>query len=83
MASTWRNAFRLLHPEETPRPGTILYNAVSSTGLFRLHSELVANDAARYCRQAQALDVGTGSVWLPLALRQTPLEVRITGMERD
>ena len=70
MSTWWRSLLKRFHSEGIPWPKSVLYNAVSGTGIFRRHYELVAEDVARYGQAGSLLDIGTGPGRLLLALRK-------------
>lgn len=77
----WRRLMKLTHVEGIPWPGTIFYNAVSSTGIFQRHYELVAGDIVKYCREGKVLDIGTGPGWLLLKLNKLVPQLQIGGLD--
>ena len=72
---------KLIHPEGIPWPGSVLYNAVSSSSIFQRHYELVADDILNYCRQGALLDIGTGPAWLLLKLHQHAPDLKLVGID--
>jgi len=70
-----------LHPEGIPWPGSALYNALSSTGIFLRHYELVAHDIVRYGAAGDILDIGTGPGQLLPVLRQAAPGTRLLGID--
>ena len=76
-----RRLLKLIHPEGIPWPGSILYNAVSSSGIFQKNYELIAKDIANYCSEGTVLDVGTGPGWLLLKIHQINPKLRLTGLD--
>ncbi len=70
-----------LHPEGIPWPGSLIYNAVSSSSIFRRHYELVARDVAGYGTPARILDIGTGPGYLLLAMQKVLPEARLVGVD--
>ncbi len=81
MNTWWRRLLKRFHPEGIPWPGTILYNAVSGTWIFRRHYELVAEDVARYGAAERILDIGTGPGRLLLTLRQPFPHAALVGVD--
>jgi ubiquinone/menaquinone biosynthesis C-methylase UbiE len=81
MKSLWRRLIKKIHPEGIPWPGSILYNALSSTSIFLKHYELVANDIAGYGKTASILDIGTGPGQLLFALRKVIPDARLVGVD--
>jgi ubiquinone/menaquinone biosynthesis C-methylase UbiE len=69
------------HPEGIPWPGSLVYNAVSSTSIFKQHYDLVANDAARFGAAACILDIGTGPGHLLFAMRKLLPEAKLIGVD--
>jgi ubiquinone/menaquinone biosynthesis C-methylase UbiE len=69
------------HPEGIPWPGTVLYNALSSTAIFREHYEWVAHDVAHCGKTACILDIGTGPGHLLLALRKRLPDATLVGVD--
>jgi ubiquinone/menaquinone biosynthesis C-methylase UbiE len=60
----WRRLLKLAHPEAIPRLGASCYAAISASGIFQRHYELVARDALAGANAARILDIGTGPGWL-------------------
>jgi len=81
MENRWRKLIRRLHPEGIPWPASILYNALSSTGIFLRHYALVADDVARYGPSERLIDIGTGPGQLLLALRRTLADTKLVGID--
>ncbi len=81
MKSFWRRLIKKIHPEGIPWPGSVLYNALSSTSIFLKHYELVANDIAGYGKTASILDIGTGPAQLLFALRRVMPDARLVGVD--
>ena len=82
MSHWWRDFLRRWHPEGIPWSGSVLYNAISQTGIFRRHYALVADHVGLYCRAGSLLDIGTGPGWLLVALRRrSPPELRLVGVD--
>ena len=81
MSSRWRQFMKRFHPEGIPWPGSLLYNAVSSTAIFRQHYELVAHDLAHYGTAACILDIGTGPGYLLLAMQKLLPEANLVGVD--
>ncbi len=69
------------HPEGIPWPGSLLYNAVSSSAIFRQHYDLVAHDIVHYGTAASILDIGTGPGRLLMALQKLLPEARLVGVD--
>jgi len=65
-----KKILKSLHPEGIPWPATVLYNAVSSSEIFKRHYELVARDVLQQGLVESILDIGTGPAWLLIALRK-------------
>jgi ubiquinone/menaquinone biosynthesis C-methylase UbiE len=76
-----RRLLKLVHPEGIPWPGSVLYNAISSSEIFQRHYELVANDILSYCRRGALLDIGTGPAWLLLKLHQHTPGMKLVGID--
>lgn len=76
-----RRLLKLVHPEGIPWPGSVLYNALSSTVIFQRHYELVADDVLQYCRQGSLLDIGTGPARLLLSLHQKCPQMKLLGID--
>lgn len=77
----WRRLMKRIHVEGIPWPGTVFYNAVSTTVIFQKHYELVAKDIIKYCLQGNLVDIGTGPGWLLLKLHKLAPELRIVGLD--
>ena len=69
------------HPEGIPWPGTVLYNALSSTAIFLEHYKLVAQDVAHSGATACILDIGTGPGHLLSALRKVLPDATLIGVD--
>jgi ubiquinone/menaquinone biosynthesis C-methylase UbiE len=76
-----RRLLKLIHPEGIPWPGSILYNAISSSGIFQKNYELIAKDIVSYCSEGTVLDVGTGPGRLLLKIHQINPKLRLTGLD--
>ncbi len=81
MSNRWRQFIKQLHPEGIPWPGSVLYNALSSTRIFLRHYELVAHDVARYGAAERILDIGTGPGHLLWAMGKTLPHTRLIGVD--
>jgi len=81
MSNWWQNFLRSFHPEGIPWPGSVLYNAVSQTEVFRRHYALVADHVGHYCRSGSILDIGTGPGWLLAALQRSLPELELVGLD--
>jgi ubiquinone/menaquinone biosynthesis C-methylase UbiE len=79
--SPFRRLLKLIHPQGIPWPGTALYNAISTTGIFQRIYELVARDVASHCSEGSLLDIGTGPGWLLLKLHAASPRLRISGLD--
>lgn len=60
MGNLFRKLIKHFHPEGIPWPGSVVYNALSRTGIFLEHYELVARDIEGFGRPRRLLDIGTG-----------------------
>ena len=81
MGDHWRKFIKRFHPQGIPWPGSVLYNALSSTTIFLRHYELVAHDIALYGTVQVLLDIGTGPGHLLLALRKTLPVAELMGID--
>jgi ubiquinone/menaquinone biosynthesis C-methylase UbiE len=79
--SLGRRLLKLVHPEGIPWPGSVIYNAISSSSIFQGHYELVARDILSYCTQGSLLDIGTGPAWLLLKIHQQSPTMRLVGID--
>ena len=70
-----------LHPESIPWPGSVLYNAISSTVIFQRHYQMVAEDILNYCTRGTLLDIGTGPARLLLTLHNKSPQLRLVGID--
>ena len=77
----WRRLLKRIHPEGIPWPGSVLYNALSRTRIFRQHYRLLAQDISGYCREGSILDVGTGPGRLLLSLHEFCPRARLIGVD--
>jgi ubiquinone/menaquinone biosynthesis C-methylase UbiE len=76
-----RGLMKLFHPESIPWPGSVFYNAISSTVIFQRHYELVADDILSLREEGSLLDIGTGPGWLLLKLHQQAPRMRLVGID--
>lgn len=76
----WR-LIKFFHPEGIPWPGTIIYNSLSRTDIFRDHYSLVAKDISGYFLRGRLLDVGTGPGWLLHAVRRICGDAELYGVD--
>ena len=76
-----RRLVKLIHPEGIPWPGSVLYNALSSSAIFMKHYELAAEDILSHCSQGTLLDIGTGPARLLLKLHQQSPGMRLVGID--
>ncbi|MCP4115548.1 MAG: class I SAM-dependent methyltransferase [Desulfobacteraceae bacterium] len=81
MNNRWRQIIKKFHPEGIPWPGSVLYNALSSTRIFLRHYELVARDVARYGPAECILDIGTGPGRLLRAMGKAFPDTRLIGVD--
>ena len=72
---------KLAHPEGIPWPGSVFYNAISSSAIFQRHYEMATEDILSYCQQGALLDIGTGPAWLLLKLHQKTPNMRLVGID--
>ena len=76
-----RRLMKLVHPEGIPWPGSVFYNALSSSAIFMKHYELAAQDIVSHCSQGTLLDIGTGPARLLLKLHQQSPGMRLVGID--
>ena len=76
-----RRLMKLIHPEGIPWPGSVLYNALSSSAIFMKHYELAAEDILSHCSHGTLLDIGTGPARLLLKLHQQSPGMRLVGID--
>lgn len=81
MTSRLRQLIKRFHPEGIPWPGSLVYNALSRSGIFYRHYELVAQEVAKYGMAGRILDVGTGPGHLLFALRQAFPDTILVGVD--
>ncbi|MGD0552597.1 MAG: class I SAM-dependent methyltransferase [Sedimentisphaerales bacterium] len=79
--SPMRRLMKLIHPEGIPWPGSVFYNALSSSTIFMKHYELAAEDILSHCSQGTLLDIGTGPARLLLKLHQQSPGMRLVGID--
>jgi ubiquinone/menaquinone biosynthesis C-methylase UbiE len=79
--SPMRRLMKLIHPEGIPWPGSVLYNAISSSAIFTKHYELAAEDIVSHCSHGALLDIGTGPARLLLKLNQQSPGMRLVGID--
>jgi len=72
---------RRFHPEGIPWPGSLLYNFISRSCIFKEHYELVAAEIMQYCKGGRILDAGTGPGWLLHAIRRIDSMVELHGAD--
>lgn len=76
-----RRLLKLLHPEGIPWLGATFYNAMSATGIFQSHYEMVARDIMSHCPEGRILDIGTGPGRLLLRLHEQSQKVQLVGLD--
>jgi len=81
MSNRLRGMMKRLHLEGIPWPGSVLYNALSSSDIFLRHYEMVARDVAGYGPAERILDIGTGPGHLLPALRKTLPDTELVGVD--
>jgi ubiquinone/menaquinone biosynthesis C-methylase UbiE len=81
MLSPIRKLLKTFHPESIPWPGTLFYNALSTTNLFQHNYDLLASDILSYCSEGSILDIGTGPGWLLIKLHQKSPKLQLTGLD--
>ena len=79
--SPMRRLMKLVHPEGIPWPGSVIYNALSSSAIFQRHYELAARDILSHCSQGTLLDIGTGPARLLLKIHQESPGMRLVGID--
>jgi ubiquinone/menaquinone biosynthesis C-methylase UbiE len=79
--SPMRRLMKLFHPEAIPWPGSVFYDAISSSAIFQRHYELAAKDILGYCSQGKLLDIGTGPARLLLKIHQESPNMRLVGID--
>jgi ubiquinone/menaquinone biosynthesis C-methylase UbiE len=79
--SPMRRLMKLIHPEGIPWPGSVIYNALSSSAIFMKHYELAAEDILSHCSQGTLLDIGTGPARLLLKLHKQSPGMRLVGID--
>jgi ubiquinone/menaquinone biosynthesis C-methylase UbiE len=79
--SPMRRLMKLFHPEGIPWPGSVFYNALSSSAIFMRHYELAAEDILSHCSNGTLLDIGTGPARLLLKLHQQSPGMRLVGID--
>ncbi len=72
---------KLFHKEAIPLPGTIFYNALTSTDIFQRNYDVIADDILGYTSSGRLLDIGTGPGWLLIALRRKNNRLELTGLD--
>lgn len=70
-----------IYPEGIPWPGSVIYDRISRTNLFREHYERVAHHVLTYCSTGRLLDIGTGPGRLLIALHNASPGLRLTGID--
>ena len=81
MLSPIRKLLKTFHPESIPWPGTLFYNALSTTNLFQRNYDLLASDILSYCSEGSILDIGTGPGWLLIKLHQKSPKLQLIGLD--
>ncbi|MBE3098215.1 MAG: class I SAM-dependent methyltransferase [Planctomycetes bacterium] len=77
----WRKLMKRFHPEGIPWPGTVFYNRLSRTLIFRDHYRRVAEDIAARCPPGSLVDIGTGPGGLLEALHARRPDLKLTGVD--
>jgi len=77
----WKSILKSFHPEGIPWPATILYNAISSSEIFKQHYELVARDVLQQGQIKNILDIGTGPARLLITLQKFLPDVKLCGVD--
>ena len=72
---------KLIHPEGIPWPGSVFYNAISSSAIFTKHYELAAEGIVSHCSHGALLDIGTGPARLLLKLNQQSPGMHLVGID--
>ncbi len=72
---------KLFHKEAIPLPGTLFYNALTSTDIFQRNYDVIADDILGYASSGSLLDIGTGPGWLLIALRRKNDRLAVTGLD--
>jgi len=81
MSFRWRALVKRLHPEGIPFPGSVVYNALSRTEIFRRHYERVARDVCRHGAARRILDIGTGPGRLLKTIRRRLPGATLVGLD--
>ncbi|MFQ6133944.1 MAG: class I SAM-dependent methyltransferase, partial [Armatimonadota bacterium] len=76
-----RRLLKRFHPEAIPGRAAAIYNAVSSSRMFRFHYDLAAEDIVSYCAKGRLLDIGTGPGRLLLKLHQLAPDMSLVGLD--
>jgi ubiquinone/menaquinone biosynthesis C-methylase UbiE len=86
--SPLRRLLKLIHPEGIPWPGSVFYDAISSSAIFQKHYEMATKDILGYCsaqhpfrEQGILLDIGTGPARLLLKIHQESPNMRLVGID--
>ncbi len=77
----WKRILKSFHPEGIPWPATILYNAISSSEIFKRHYELVARYVLQQGQIESILDIGTGPARLLITLQKFLPGAKLCGVD--
>lgn len=81
MHSLLRRMLKAVHPEGIPRPGALVYNAISRTKIFQAAYDLLARDILDSMHRGAVLDIGTGPGALLIKIARMRHDLRLTGLD--
>jgi ubiquinone/menaquinone biosynthesis C-methylase UbiE len=76
-----RRLLKLFHPEGIPWPGSMIYDRISATEVFKEHYGRVAQHILSHCSEGYLLDIGTGPGRLLITFHDASPRMRLAGID--